>query len=480
MKYRLFLVCLAVLLGPVVRTPQAVQAGGKATGARVDERLFLLYALEDMVLSMPSPQLRSEMLASKVKLTEPQAQQHFITERVRRYVELSGFLAKRRLLFDSLRRYLQKRKNADFQTILKLYVRYERELDLWKDVKEKVSTAIDVVCRTLRLGQMIAAQRALNSALTFGLLSYFGGASGREALVNGWLKGMHTAWEDRPTLTALQEKAVKTMDDDINKALKEFSDKLEKEQKGKPSLIEEAKQLYTTLGLKDGEFAFERASNSGSTTAPSRNPFCMVDDARRLLDKKDVTHDEFVTQANICQKAADIVPTAAIYSYYRAAFLSVGGRLANSAAAKDLGTTGFVDAIKNPPKAGALALKIWQAYLRNERIDTNITDGVIHRFITACGYAGKPGAAYVVIVANCTQQVGRQRQLRPAASSTPTFWYDCARICSLQGNAVLAWHCLQQAVRHGYRDNEAAKIDPDLQNVRVNRLTADHFKRAFP
>src|SRR5690348_2994920 len=83
--------------------------------APLAEPLFALYALDDMY-NKPLLRLRQDRWL------------------VQELAEMSGFLAERRLLFDRLRRHYEKHKDLD-KAVPDLYRAYERELDLWKDLK---------------------------------------------------------------------------------------------------------------------------------------------------------------------------------------------------------------------------------------------------------------------------------------------------------------------------------------------------------
>jgi hypothetical protein len=57
------------------------------------------------------------------------------------------------------------------------------------------------------------------------------------------------------------------------------------------------------------------------------------------------------------------------------------------------------------------------------------------------------------------------------------FWYDAARVCSLARDVRQALLCLQKAVQAGFKDQEAARVIPDLEFVR--KRASDQFDKAL-
>jgi hypothetical protein len=449
------------LLFSTVDTPAAAQT----KTAPVDERLFALYALEDMY-NKPLPRARENV--------------GFLRE----VAESAAFLAQRQILFDRLRRHCEKNKKFD-DAILDRFRGYERELDIWKQFREKLTRAGDDYCRTLRIATMAAQQRSMNTALSYGLFAYLNGRSGNAALLTGWLKGIEAARKEQAKLNQLQQKALAKLSGDVRQAVTEFDGKIGPLNRTNLAAFDKAAaELCSQNGWSEAEFASKRNLSTTEKASTSTNPFLIVQRAIEVRNSKDASKEEMLEQARACLRAAEMVPAGKVYNAHRAMFLSVGGLLANSAAAKDLGTTGFISAVgRNAPKGGALALTIWQRYVKNEPLDGNITDTVIHHYILGCCYAGKPTLGYGVVLNNCANRHPFRKGVlvvRPIVSTRPQFWYDCARVSSIHGNAQFGLACLQHALNLGYRDREAAKIDPDLKAIRENRLTADQFRRLLP
>jgi hypothetical protein len=433
-----------------------VPAGTQTKTEPIDEKLFAAYILDNMYQNaLPRPDTSNRY-------------------RPPPYVELAAFVAHRRVVFDTLRRYYEKKKLDP--ALFELYKDYGKELEVWGEFHEKVLSSLQAYDRTMALGQMAASQAVWNTGLAYGLATFLGGASGEEALLTGWLKAAQAAAVARQQLTRLQMESLRRVETTFGDAGREFEPRiLEIRKKNYPHFKEVMDELRAKHDWKDAEFAYDRALATAPTgTEPSRNPFRIAAAARAFLANKSAGIEELLEQAAACQRAADLVPAAKLYDYYRASFLGIGGTLANRAALKDLGAAGFVTTLKNPAKGSATAMKIWQRYLACQGA---VNDQVIRSFIQACGCGGKPVAAYQLVAANAFQlDRFRRPLLNGSFSCDPAFWYDSARIASLMGQAGVSMQCLEQAVRLGFRDFEAAKVDPDLGAVREHPSTTRQFK----
>jgi hypothetical protein len=447
-RLRLGLSVLALLV-PI--TPLQAQPA-----APLDERLFAAYVLDEMyVHTLPLPEASGGL--------RPPA-----------YVQFSAFVAQRRVIFDTLRRYYEKRKLDP--TVFDLYRDFEREIGLWKDFNDQVTASVQAYDRAMARGLLAASQRAWNTGLAYGLQAFFGGGSGDEALLTGWLRAAQAAAIEREKLSRLQLDAYNQLQKAFEEAGKKYGPRIEEVRKRNYQAFRTAvDDLRSKHDWKDAEFAHDRKLRAGATNPePSRNPFRIAAAALAVLRDKEASRENLLKQAGECQRASDMVPAGKVYNYFRTIFLGLAGVLANQAALKDLGAAGFASAVKNPAKAGAVALKIWQRYVVYEG---SVNDEVVHKFLQACGCAGKPRAA-LEVMRNRAFQLDRFRRLvpNPSFSRDPVFWYDCARVASLMGEAPAAAECLRLAVNLGYRDFEAAKVDPDLRNVRESPATSRQFQ----
>jgi hypothetical protein len=236
------------------------------------------------------------------------------------------------------------------------------------------------------------------------------------------------------------------------------------------------------------EKAFEQFAKDWP--AANDNPFHLVRAAEKALDpNKKADVDDLIDRARECMQAADLVPDADIYNFYRAVFYGMAAKLATRAADKDLGKTGFSGVGKEPPKAAPLAKRALDAYLKYEPIDNNIDAEVLHMYLLVYGFNGDTTTAYNTLLKTMLTKDKKgalQLPFRPNLSCSPTFWYDCARVCSIALDKVpkdsnrataVALECLKIAKLCGYDRDEEAKVDPDVKHIRLN--AKDQFNRLF-
>jgi hypothetical protein len=420
--------------------------------APVDEGLFALYVLDWMYMDpLPNPPPNDPMGV----LYDQQ---------------LGAFVAHHRLAYDTMRRYYERRRlDPD---IFALYRAHEPVLDLWKGFNDKRTTARLAYDREMSFRQMQAANAMAGASLFFAMNLLEGGSS-RDILAS-LLYAQRVAAVERARLTVLQQRANERYWATLLEAGKEYFPKIKKMRDEKYLAFKQAvAELRDKHGWQDAQIHEPTAEDTANPDVP-RNLFYIVKSGRNVLAKESASREELLEQATACQRAAEMVPTGKPYDLFRSTFLAAAGHLANRAALKDLGTVGFSSAIKNPPQAGPVALKIWGRYLRSAG---EVNDAMIHQFIIACGCAGKPIGAFQLVVKNAFQQDRLSRPVvNPRFSFDPAFWYDAARIASLVREHAVAMQCLQQAVRAGFRDYEAAKIDPDLKSLREDPTTARQFQ----
>src|SRR5207302_1839945 len=119
-----------------------------------------------------------------------------------------------------LRRSFEKQKNFETK-ILVQYTNYERELDLWKDLKEKQMAAVETYCRTMKLGTALLRQRAASIGLLYGMRTYARGGSLGDALFGGWYASYLTRLKDMPKLTRFQSECLAKLNQDVKQAIEE-------------------------------------------------------------------------------------------------------------------------------------------------------------------------------------------------------------------------------------------------------------------
>ncbi len=298
------------------------------------------------------------------------------------------------------------------------------------------------------------------------------GDDGDQSFARGMAAMLVSSIEEQRKISKVTTEWQKALQESLAAYDKEFKNRLEDTEK----LLE---NKIKTSSWKDSEFAFKiRESND----VPERNPFLLVQRASAILGKKDATSKEMLEQAEICRSAAAMVPADPVYNFYRAAFLSVGGRIASKVARKDIGASGLPMSAKDVPEGGLLARTIWSAYVKVEPIDINLTDQVLREYFLSMAYAADLKSAYQVIILTVIDRRSSPRLilLRTDVSKNPSFWYDCARVCSVVGDVRTAMICLNKAAQLGFREKEAAKFSLDLRQVRENPGTSGLFKKMFP
>ncbi|HWG47391.1 MAG TPA: hypothetical protein VN688_31800 [Gemmataceae bacterium] len=453
MKRRLPLLFFAVLFGSLGFGLRGVQAQGKTNVPRIEERLFLMYALESLAGTQPwAYRNPSEHLS----------------------VAFARFQTLQRREIVPLRQHTEKRKHDD---ILSLYQGYEKELDLIDDFWKTLDKSLLEYEKKVGAARSAASSRMTLTGLGFALRVSMAGEDDSKVFLQGMNTMMNRYLAEQRRLFASQVNSQQELGRVTKEAMEKFSKPWNESHDGFTANFE---KLATDSDWKDAEFAFQIVK---SKETPTRNPFLLVAKAQEILKKKDATVKEMIEQAEVCQRAAGMVPADRSFSVYRAAFLGAGGRIANRAASKDIAITGFPLNPKTVSPAAKQAYKIWNAYVKLEPYETNYTDEVVHACFLASAQAGNAKTAYAVIYKTALTPPFFRSQpptLRLNASSRPEFWYDCARVCAVVGNTRTALDCLVLAVKLGWRDKEAVKVHPDLRNVREDRVTADRFKRLFP
>jgi hypothetical protein len=436
-----------------------------ANFARVDEQLFVLFALEDMARKIPTAtgKLDHAGLPAPVVVAI-------------RLNELSSNLAQQRRGYDTLRRHVQDREDPDF---LEIFGIYGQVLDLMDEATGRFRQRMKGHLHALENYNGGIWAKALTSGMAYGLRSVAQGEDGETAWTRGVMGGFASIIEDRPeaikvqaafreTLMAALREFDQTFKSQIDGAIGKFRDKIDKSKWGKGT-----------------DFAFK-----SSVQRPMRNPFQVVVRAQSALGERQpqLTTEQLIVLAQICRETVKAVPPGPAYDLYRAQFLSTAGMLADKAAAKDLGATGLPESENDAPKGGRLSEELWAQYVEVEPYDTSYTDDVARAHFMSHAYAGHLDDAYEIIAARALEAMNlrpRDRtrdtaaKLHLSASNRPDFWYDCARVCSMTGHNRTAIECLTRAVKVGFQSGASAKFNPDFRNVREDRVTGDLFKKLF-
>jgi predicted Zn finger-like uncharacterized protein len=379
--------------------------------------------------------------------------------------------------YDTLRRHLQKTMNEDF---VQNFTEYEVVLNTISNRAASLEQPLARYDRTIRAIQQAAAARVLANGLGLGLSAWARGERDDTAFAIGVFGGAAAASMELPKANQAKKTVNAQLEDDFRVYLAGMSGvvvKVTDEWAGK------IKQSRWDLP--------QRSLNSNHGDPHSRNPFERTARAvwQAARDEEDVAQHERKTVAAkrllqyalVCRQAADQVPDDPhTYDSYRAFFLKWAGRIANRAAAIDLGETGLPQSPDDAPEGGVLAREIWDACVKFQTFDTEITDEVVQNQFLARAYAGDAKGALDVIAERAMNSQGRGSRTvhtpRTSYSKRPDFWYDCARILSITGHPQSALQCLTIAFQRGFRDRERAKLCLDFANVRQDHQTGDKFK----
>jgi hypothetical protein len=436
------------------------QVKGK-NDTEIDETLFLLYALENL----------SRKLPVDVNVTNRAAEVPNVV--------LARFAAYQTLFFDWLRRHAEKNLKND-KELLTVIRSYQRTLDLLGESKELLNKSIAKFNKEMAAASTAASSRVVLNGLGYALSGVAAGDDLDGAILRGLSGAAATYIEEQ---RKLKSAAAKTADS-LNSAIEEIKKKLGPDlHQAQEEFLELLKRYIKARPWTDAQFAFQVA---GDKPVHAQNPFLVVEFGGTFLATKSASVEQLLEQADKCRKVADLVPRQAVFDVYRAAFLSMAGLLANRAAAKDLGATGFPASPKDVPDAGPIAFKIWSSYVKIEPPGANSAQ-VVQQCILACAYAGEYARALNVMVSHvgiAQPAAGKAaptfKNVKTDFSTRPDFWYDCARVASVCNQLPLAISCLTAARNRGFNDNEVAKISPDLRNVRETAPYATTFKKLFP
>ncbi len=445
---------------------------GVAEVKPVEERLFLVYALEDLYrdtwpADAPSPRVASSSEARRLR-------------------------ANQRKLADQLRYHMTARKFDP--ELIDLFDRYRKLLDTAEDLAKQLGDREDVYAAPLvkltaayvkeeELRQLKANAEVTNTAVEAG--TRVGGrlfADPIDMAIGGLFAGFGKSMALQMELKPEREKARQQLSEDIKAHHAKYG----------PSLSADVAELGQKFFLKfdatrqdelthagkvvaglAGKYQWSaeeceldpaRPASKWTKEARPRDPFRAKQAAQALPPPKDREGaDRCVAAAKECLAVVNLVPpaqaksTSEVYRFYRALFCGQAGQQANAAAAEQIGAAGFKVANAKAPPAAATAVAAWERYSTYES-DTKDGRGVVlHYRLLACVYAGKLPQAYGFAkkASGVTQNLN------------PEFWYDAARVCSLSGDVPNALFCLRRAVGLGLKKMDEARATPDLDTLRL-------------
>jgi tetratricopeptide (TPR) repeat protein len=187
-----------------------------------------------------------------------------------------------------------------------------------------------------------------------------------------------------------------------------------------------------------------------------RDPIALVASTLCLLRAKGeaaITKDDVQRAIDQCVHAAGLVPRGSFYDTYRSDIIGLAGLLATGAVEKEVATRGWVAA---PVQSASRAVKIWRTYLALDPVDS--TGDAREQLAWALAGAGRFDDALALL-----------RQIVDLKQSDVGYAYNSACLLSIKGRTGEALDWLKQAIKNGWADIAHAKSDPDLARVRSER-----------
>lgn len=187
-----------------------------------------------------------------------------------------------------------------------------------------------------------------------------------------------------------------------------------------------------------------------------RDPFVLASSASRFATAlgASATLDELARSADQCLAAAALVPEGAFYDGYRSEFLAQAGLLANEAALRELGSRGCVS---GPAQRGPRALSLWRAYLAADPRDPT---GQVHAQLALALATTRRFAEAAAAAGEVADRLGND----------PDFACSYAGLLSLTGRTADSLRWLEHAYRDCHHpDILLARSDPDLAAVRSDQ-----------
>ena len=427
---RIVRACTSLLVASVVVTqvpapPQLLAQNDGAdtpialtTSSQVDERLFLLLALEDTYQRWPNSQTDRQQLAAWIAWTRQR------TTRVRAWIRANGIDADVGRLYD------------DCLSLLDTYEAFLANVGaIEKQTSDQAGRdALAAIWKGYQAGS--AAQE---SAVRRGASE--DSASG-ERNVTFLISGFAEAYTRSMQRDAAQKAAFDAEQRRLTNAWTMTSANAEAV----------ADKLTKKYGWTPGEAGFDgyRAGdwNDYFKHRP-RDPFVRLRFATtRVKDEKPAA---IMQGADTCISAAELVPAGKVYDPYRADFLAEAANLALLATSAQ--STSYS---AGPGIFGARVLRISRTYLAFDPIDAS---GRGHMFL----------ARALAFSHRFTEAVAAANAARKTWDQDAGFRYRYARLMSLTNQLDAAGNWLASAYLAGISTVEFVRADPDLQNFRVGR-----------
>lgn len=466
----MFLTALFVLsVSPCLQAQEAkLVTQPKSDRLDPDERLFLVYAIEDLYRETAIAE-KDMVFASSFRIRAFRTQQLYLVDKLRLHIEKKKLDAEFRTMFDEYRKLIDRidglaksieaREDEYMEFLVKLRAKFVKE-DTYRTLKSRAESMRTAAEAGIRVGG--------------GLF-----ATPFDMLMGGLFAGMTTQAAADLELAVERDKALQK--------LKEEADAYE--MKNRPILLNDIAGINRTFfeefnRLRDSSI---REAKGSVAELAKRNTWTReasdFDPDRRSADRKKESRplDPFRTKQVIAESitrdsppdaalleanaraalaAVELIPagtektTSEIYRHYRAQFCALAGRQANLSAALKIGTAGFSGAKQAPVDVAKVGVAAWERYLKYD-VTQDDRGVVLHSRAVALAYAGKSSESYTAMYRASFKQSG-----------SPEFWYDAARICSINNNPKLGIVCLEKAVFLGFKNLNEVRNSPDLVPLR--------------
>lgn len=208
---------------------------------------------------------------------------------------------------------------------------------------------------------------------------------------------------------------------------------------------------------REGPSGLMRLAKVARSRRP-RDPFVLASGAtlRALSFGKAATPEQLAACSDECFVAASLVPEGAFYDAYRAECIALAGLFATAAARAELGDRGWGAA---PVPRANRAERVWRTYLVLDPHDVSGEAREQLAWTLAC--AGKLGEASAAAA-----------QVADLRGGDYNFAYNYACLLSVTGSSKDALRWLEHAVKAcGHPDIAWIRADPDLARVRSEQAT---------
>ncbi|WP_337175254.1 hypothetical protein [Paludisphaera sp.] len=164
--------------------------------------------------------------------------------------------------------------------------------------------------------------------------------------------------------------------------------------------------------------------------------------------------EALMRQSDACLDAASLVPEGLFYDGYRAAFVADAARLAGAAAVAEIGDKGWISA---PVPSAPRAVRLWRTHLAYDELDASGAD--------------RAELAWALAMAGRRQEaLAEAFQVATLRRDDLTYLYALACLLSLEGRIDESFALLRHAIEScGFYNIASLKSDPDLAAVRSKK-----------